>query len=96
MTLENMPKVIQINLIFKQKPRKINTSKYNVYSKEEEKILTEKFEICNVYVDKMKKVYYNNNNKLTYKPALMSLAMTKEELKKGKMKICFMKNYMQN
>jgi len=43
--LEQMPKVIQINLIFKHKPRKINTSKYNVYSKEEDKILTEKFEI---------------------------------------------------
>ena len=47
-------------------------------------MLTKKIEIFNVYVDKLKEIYYNNNNKLTNKPAILALSMTKEELEERK------------
>jgi len=83
MKLKEMPKVYQINLIFGNNN---NTSidKYNLCSLMTRKILTKKIEIYNVYIDKLKEIYYNNNNKLTSKPAILALNMTLKELEERK------------
>ena len=83
MKLKDMPKVYQINLIF-GKSSNVDISKYNMYSKEERKELTKKLQILNVYMDKLKEIYYNNNKRLTGKMLLVGLAMTKEELEENK------------
>ena len=83
MKLKEMPKVYQINLIF-GKSGNVDISKYNMYSKEERKELTKKLQILNVYMDKLKETYYNNNKRLTGKMLLVGLAMTKDELEENK------------
>ena len=83
MKLEEMPKVYQINLIYGSS-NKIDISRYNMYSKEENRLLTRKFEIFNIYMDKLKEMYYNNNKKLTDKLLLLGLTMTREELNKNR------------
>ena len=93
--LKEMPKVYQINLIF-ENSNSTSIDKYNLCSLMTKKVLTKKIEIFNVYVDKLKEMYHNSNNKLTNKPALISLRMTKEELKERKDENMFYENYMQN
>ena len=83
MKLKDMPRIYQINLIFGYS-NNVDISKYNFYSKEERKVLTKKFEIFNVYMDKLKEIYYNNNKRLTDKLLLVGLAMTKEQLEQNK------------
>ena len=83
MKLKDMPKVYQINLIF-GKSGNVDISKYNMYSKEERKELTKKIQILNVYMDKLKETYYNNNKRLTDKTLLVGLTMSKEELEENK------------
>lgn len=81
--LKEMPKVYQINLIFGNN-NNISIDKYNLCSLVTKKILTNKMEIYNVYVDKIKEMYYNSNNKLTDKPAILGLSMTLKELEERK------------
>ena len=81
--LKDMPKVYQINLIF-QENNSQEIDKFKLCSLKTKKILTKKVEIVNIYIDKIKKMFYNDNKKLIHKPLLVGLGMTKEELKKNK------------
>ena len=78
-----MPKIYQINLIFQENSSQ-EIDKFKLCSLETKKILTKKVEIVNIYIDKLKKMYYNSNMKLTDKLLLVGLGMTKEELKENK------------
>ena len=78
-----MPKIYQINLIFQENSSQ-EIDKFKLCSLETKKILTKKVEIVNIYIDKLKKTYYNSNKKLTNKLLLVGLGMTKEELKENK------------
>jgi len=83
--VKKLSNVYQINLIFGQSNKNYETARYKVYSQETKEILTKKFEIINVNVDKYKEMYYNNiNKKLTKKIPVIALAMTKEELEDRK------------
>ena len=64
MKLKDMPKVHQINLIFKKNNIK-EINKFQMCSLETKEILTKKFEIFNIYMDKIKEIYYNDNKRLT-------------------------------
>ena len=81
--LKDMPKIYQINLIFQENSSQ-EIDKFKLCSLETKKILTKKVEIVNIYIDKLKKIYYNNNKKLTDKLLLIGLGMTKEELEENK------------
>ena len=81
--LKDMPKIYQINLIFQENSSQ-EIDRFKLCSLETKKILTKKVEIVNIYIDKLKKMYYNSNKKLTDKLLLVGLGMTKEELKENK------------
>ena len=83
MNLKDLPRVYQINLIFQENSSQ-EIDKFKLCSLETKKILTKKVEIVNIYIDKLKKTYYNSNKKLTDKLLLVGLGMTKEELKENK------------
>ena len=83
MNLKDLPRVYQINLIFQENSSQ-EIDKFKLCSLETKKILTKKVEIVNIYIDKLKKTYYNSNRKLTDKLLLVGLGMTKEELKENK------------
>ena len=77
------PKVKQINLNFNDKEKYI-IKKYKVIDENSNEILTEKMEIININMDKLKEKYYNNKEGLTNKLPLIILTMTKEELEEKK------------
>lgn len=77
--------LFQINLIFGDSNKNYEINNYNIYSVRARKILTEKVEVFNVNVDKLKEIYYyKDNKKLTNKLPLIALAMTREELEERK------------
>ena len=83
--VKKLPNIYQINLIFGQANKKYKTARYKMYSQEAKEILTRKFEIININVDKYKEMYYNDINKrLTNKYPIIAFTMTKEELEKEK------------
>ena len=83
MKLKDMPKVYQINLIFEQNNTR-EIDKYKMCSLETRRVLTNKVEITNIYMDKLKEMYYNNNKELTNKLLLIGISMTREELEENK------------